>query len=230
MSLAGQAWRSECGIAYTLRHLPNQGAIFARRAWLERILTGVEFWRRADGEPIRVLEVGAGTGMNLVALGGWLYDRWARRPSLLQRLHLVGTDLSHAAATVMREEAKGCPVLSVVEADGATLPFPDRAFDLVLSCGFLIHVPPANIPAAVSELRRVCRSHLLVCEYFAPTEEEVPWRGEPGMLWRRDYGGYFLNAGMRFLASGFLWKPVTGADNLTWWLFQVRDGPRSRRA
>ena len=216
-----EAWRSGCGTAYTLRHLPGQGAIFARRAWLASILERVEFWRRAEG-PVRVLEVGAGTGMNLLALGGWLFDRWVRRPALLERLQLVGTDVSHAAATVMQQEARGCPNLRVAEADGAALPFPDRAFDLVLSCGYLIHVPPWQLQSAVGELRRVCRSHLLICEYFAPTEEEVPWRGDPGLLWRRDYGGYFLSAGMRFLASGFLWKPATGADNLTWWLFRAR--------
>lgn len=214
-----QAWRGECGVAYTLRHLPNQSAIFARRAWLSRILEGVNFWASAVDQAIRVLEVGAGAGMNLTALSGWLSDRWVHRPRLQQRLHVVGADLSHAATTVMREEAKGCPNLSVVEAGGQALPFPDGTFDLVLSCGLLIHMPPGAVRAATDELRRVCRSHLLVCEYFAPTEESIPWRGQSGLLWRRDYGSYFL-AGMRFVASGFLWKPVTGADNLTWWLFK----------
>lgn len=221
MTRATHAWRSECGIGYTLRHLPNQAAIFARRAWLEPILEGVRFWPSAPEPAIRILEVGAGTGMNLTALSGWLCDLWVRRPQLQQRLTAVGIDVTHAAAMVMREEAKGCPTLEVVEADGLALPFPACAFDLVLSCGFLIHVPPDSIQAATDELRRVCRSHLLVCEYFAPGEEEIRWRGEPGLLWRRDYGSYFFPA-MRFVASGFLWKPVTAADNLTWWLFRVR--------
>jgi SAM-dependent methyltransferase len=41
------------------------------------------------------------------------------------------------------------------------LPFPDSAFDMVTVLETLEHLPPESVPAAVAELRRVCRGHVV---------------------------------------------------------------------
>ncbi len=43
----------------------------------------------------------------------------------------------------------------------AGLPFRDGEFDLVTAFEVLEHLPPASVPAAVRELRRICGGHLL---------------------------------------------------------------------
>jgi hypothetical protein len=47
------------------------------------------------------------------------------------------------------------------------LPFPERSFDLVLCQDVLEHVPPADRPALLAELRRVARRWLLLAAPFA---------------------------------------------------------------
>ena len=88
-----------------------------------------------------VLDVGCGPG---------LYLRAAARDSA--RL-LVGLDLSVG----MLEAARGdVAAASVVNGDVQALPFPDRAFDVVLAPHMLYHA--ADMAAAVAELRRVVQA------------------------------------------------------------------------
>lgn len=58
------------------------------------------------------------------------------------------------------------PLPHYVIADGRSLPFGDQAFDLVVSCDTLEHVPPANRPAFVDELLRVSRHYAVVIAPF----------------------------------------------------------------
>jgi len=62
----------------------------------------------------------------------------------------------------------------LVLGDGARLPFPDAAFDVVTAFDTLEHVPPALREAFVSECRRVARGHVaIVGPYQAPAVEEA---------------------------------------------------------
>lgn len=82
----------------------------------------------------RVLDVGCGPGSYLALLGD---------------VRAVGVDLSPGMAA----EAKVHAPTAV--GDAATLPFADNTFDRVLAPHMLYHCP--DIPAAVTELRRVLR-------------------------------------------------------------------------
>lgn len=54
-----------------------------------------------------------------------------------------------------------------VRADGARLPFPDAAFPVVVCLDTLEHVPPADRPALLRELRRVSSAAIVVSAPFA---------------------------------------------------------------
>jgi SAM-dependent methyltransferase len=90
--------------------------------------------------PGRVLDLGCGVG----AMTRRLIERGAARP--------VGVDLSVAQA---REARRLTPAAEAtfLAADGAALPFPDAAFDLVYTSWFFEHVP--RVRAALSEALRV---------------------------------------------------------------------------
>jgi hypothetical protein len=63
------------------------------------------------------------------------------------------------------------------------------------------------------------QKHVLAIEYDAAAEEEVVYRGERGLLWKRNYGKLYEELGCRELMSGYL-KAEDGFDNCTWWLME----------
>ena len=90
--------------------------------------------------PGRVLDLGCGVG----AMTRRLIGRGASRP--------VGVDLSPAQA---REARRLTPptLAAFAVADGAALPFPGGAFDLVYTSWFFEHLP--DVSAVLAEVRRV---------------------------------------------------------------------------
>lgn len=87
----------------------------------------------------RVLEAGCGTGANARALA-------ARYGWPVTPLDLAADGLRHARAA-------GTPRL--VQADITVLPFPARAFDLLLSLDVLPHFPPGRESLPLAEFARV---------------------------------------------------------------------------
>jgi len=90
-----------------------------------------------------VLEIGCGAGLDLVRFAGG-------------GARVTGIDISSAALSLARDYCRvagvGC---TLVEADGAKLPFPDASFDLVYCHGVLSFMrDPA---AAIGEAHRVLR-------------------------------------------------------------------------
>jgi hypothetical protein len=69
--------------------------------------------------------------------------------------------------TIVDVERSDLPDRRFVLASGATLPFPDESFDVVLSQDTLEHVPSADRPAFLSELTRVAREAVVLCAPFS---------------------------------------------------------------
>ncbi len=80
--------------------------------------------RMGGDPPTRVLDIGCGTGQNLLELRNRGFDR------------VVGLDISPAAIEYARVRGQQ----RLVRADGMQLPFADRAFDLVLALDLLEHL------------------------------------------------------------------------------------------
>lgn len=198
------AWKGEFGEEYLMRNRATEEAVGnVARAFTE-ILSHVK-----DSPPASILEVGANIGINLRALvrltGAELF---AVEPNAHARERLV-------ADKVMSQER-------LFDAVAAKLPLDDGAVDLVFTSGVLIHVLPQDLETAYGEIHRVAARYVLSLEYFSPTPVSVPYRGHEGLLFKRDFGGMWLDLfpGLEPVANGFFWRRTTGLDDINWWLFR----------
>ena len=157
-------------------------------------------------QPRRILDLGAGTGKALPALGALYPDA-----------ELVGLDLTPAmlqvAATRSNSSSTG-PALLVC-ADAACLPFPDQSMDLVFS-SLAIHWSPV-LDAVLAEVRRVLR-HPGLFTFTTPGPESYR---ELRAAWRAvDQTPHVIPfPEMRALGDGLvragLAEPVMDTDRLT---------------
>lgn len=184
-------WKTGFGNDYTQRNVLDPAL---RTQDFRRILRGIT--------PDRILEVGCNRGHNLVTLKAIFPDAL-----------IAGTEPNDQARAIAQQVNPW-----VVNSALPKLPFLDSHYDLVLTAGVLIHIPPEEIEPSIAELVRVSKKHVLVMEYFAPESEEIEYRGHSGMLWKRDYGRMLERAGLRFTGRGFLPKSEAW-DDVTWWLF-----------
>lgn len=192
-------WTGDFGDNYTKRNLHPD--VRARKAMFKEVLP-----RHLES----VLEVGANIGANLNAIASYKeIELYACEPN----------DLARKLLNFMPEEN--------VTADYAhKLSFPDGVADLAMTVGVLIHVPSEQLLPSMREIHRCARRYILCGEYFAPSEEVVPYRGQSEALWRRDYGGLWLDAfpDLQPVSCTFAWKRTTRLDNLTFWLFEKTNG------
>jgi ubiquinone/menaquinone biosynthesis C-methylase UbiE len=97
-----------------------------------------------QGDGRRALDLGCGTG-NLIAL---LLERY---PSM----QVVGVDPSAGMREVSSKRFRGLPEVEIAAGNALDVPFPDGAFDLIVSSLALHHVPPEGKPALAKEIARV---------------------------------------------------------------------------
>jgi pseudaminic acid biosynthesis-associated methylase len=168
-----------------------------------------QFWEKIIGtyDPERVLEIGCNVGANLQ----WIAQSIAPRD-------VYGIDINEKA---LKDIHAIVPGINTTCCPARELPFRDRWFDLVFTMGVLIHQPDATLPLVMAEIVRCSRKFVLCGEYFAKTTEHVPYRGETGALFRRDYGSIYLQLfpELTLRDHGFLGKDQ-GWDDISWWLFE----------
>ena len=198
------AWTGEFGNAYTERNATNEAEIERR----------IDMWRRvlrplSDDPPESCLEVGANVGINLRALRA------------LRTLEMHALEPNAKAREILLEDHV-VPAEHILSGTAERISLADESIDLVFTSGVLIHVPPECLEAACREMYRVARRYLLTIEYFANEPETKTYRGREGLLFKRDFGAFWLDLfpTLAVVDYGFLWKPATGLDNLTWWLFE----------
>ena len=191
------AWQGEFGTTYTDRNVVD---------WRVRLPA---FREMLDGLSLRqVLEVGCNRGHNLVLLAELLGES----------CDVLGVEPNRYALELARQATSKAGVL---HGDAFDLPFKDACVDLVFTAGVLIHIGPAELPAALAEMVRVSRRYLLSIEYFAEEETPVTYRGQEGLLWKRDFLGSFQAQfpDIRLLRQGY-WGPESGFDRTHWWLME----------
>ncbi|MCY4310585.1 MAG: methyltransferase domain-containing protein, partial [Rhodospirillaceae bacterium] len=126
---------------------------------------------------------------------------------------------ANARSILVRDEV--VPDARVINGSAECISLADASVDLVFTSGVLVLVEPTRLEAACREMHRVSRKYILTIEYFANEPEEKTYRGETGLLFKRDLGVFCLDLfpTLSVIDYGFFWKPITGLDNLTWWLF-----------
>jgi pseudaminic acid biosynthesis-associated methylase len=193
-------WAGDFGRAYTDR---NDVDWRTREHAFRTMLDGLAL----DG----VLEVGCNRGHNLAALD-----------AVTGASRLAGIEPNPYAL----ELARGLvPRAELAEGRAEALPYPTGAFDLVLTAGVLIHVPPESLDGVLRELVRVSRRYVLAIEYFAEEEVVVRYREHDDLLWKRDFRAEYERVvpGLRLVRTGF-WGPGDGFDDASWWLFELPSG------
>lgn len=175
MSEAIDFWRGDFGDRYSERCsgeqlVKNNEALF-RKALLPMFHT----------MPMRIIEFGANIGLNIRAL---------RRIGPFSNCEFSAVEPNEKAAEEMRK-IEGVNVYQTAMQDSDE-PW-GRGYDLALTRGTLIHVPPADLAQAYSAIHRATRRYILLAEYHNPTPVEVPYRGHSGRLFKRDFAGEMLD-------------------------------------
>lgn len=197
-------WRGEFGDHYTDRNAVSDRHLSSLTKQWAQIL------RSTDGAPPQSFaEVGANIGLNLRALRRLTQANFtAIEPNAKARQRLIDDQV--------------VPASNVHDGLCSALPLADGSVDLSFTSGVLIHIHPDQLLASVREIYRVSRRYIVCIEYFADKPSELLYREHTEALFKRDFGGYFMDQfpDLRLLDYGFSWKRQTGLDNLTWWIFE----------
>jgi pseudaminic acid biosynthesis-associated methylase len=170
-----------------------------------------ELWRslHAAHPFASALEVGCNLGGNL---------RWLAE--LVEPREVWGVDIN---ARALREARAALPDVNAVYSPARSLPFRDARFDLTFSTGVLIHQPPEALPVVMSEIVRCSRRYVLCGEYFAEEPTEIPYRGERGALFKRDWGSLYESLFPELHLLDRRFEPRgSGWDDVTFWLYEKR--------
>ena len=142
-------WAGDFGLEYQVRNASSWPSIKNRARLFGDIFQAMENANKANPSPqpfpASVIEVGGGCGDNLRAID-MIYER-SRQP-----IQLMSCDPNETARKWMSD------VATVQPGDLSALPYTDNAADLVFTSGVLIHVPPSDLPRALSERSTEYRS------------------------------------------------------------------------
>ena len=185
-------WRGTGGNEYTVRN---------RVDWRLREAFWSNMMRLTHQQVRSVFEVGCNAGWNLSAIGssatcgGCDVNEVAVDQALAAGLHVdVGTAL------------KVLPLYPV--------------YDLVFTCGVLIHQPTRALNATMRAIIQASTRYVLAIEYEGEVEEEVPYRGQDGLLWRRPYGEMYAGMGLKLLSTSKRLSKDEGFDDCAYWLME----------
>lgn len=100
---------------------------------------------------------------------------------------------------------------------------PRRQFDLVYTRGLLIHIPPSDLPIVYDKLYRASSRYILLCEYYNPKLQAIPYHGKDGLLWKGDYAGEMIDKhGARLVDYGFVYhRDQYPQDDVSYFLLEV---------
>ncbi|MEK7518889.1 MAG: pseudaminic acid biosynthesis-associated methylase [Patescibacteria group bacterium] len=118
------------------------------------------------------LEMGANIGLQL------------RHLQAMGIKNLYGVELQWDAVERAKQLTHG---ISIIQGSAFDLPFKNNYFDLVFTSGVLIHIHPRDQKKAMREMYRVSNKYIWGFEYFNPTEQEIPYRGNRNVLWKNNF-------------------------------------------
>ena len=201
MNKQEEFWKGAFGDEY---HKRNEGRIESNMHLFNFIMDCNEMG------PTSVVEFGAGTGQNLIAL-----------KHLLPDIETIGVEINLQAIAAMQD----CDQINVTITSSIQEFKPEFTADLVLTKGLLIHLAPEDLPKAYEVLHACTDEWLLVCEYYCPVPRAINYRGNSGKAWARDFAGEILDtyADLELKDYGFVYnRGEFPQDDLHWFLMQKK--------
>ena len=159
--------------------------------------------------PKSVIEFGSNIGINLKAIR-----------LLAPNSHIGAVEINSVAVQRLRQEKIANEVFhdSILEFEAS------QKFEFSLIKGVMIHISPEHLAAVYKTLAQSSSRHVLIAEYYNRRPDEVLYREHSGKLFRRDFGGEFMDANPEFslLDYGFSYHRDSRElqDDLTWFLFE----------
>lgn len=188
-------WKGDFGNEYARRNVGRVEANIALFARIMAMTDGVE----------SILELGCGTGQNLMALR-----------QILPNMTLIGVEINESAA-------RQCKV-GEIHQRAILDPELQVTCDMAFTKGVLIHQPPEDLPAVYERLYKSARRYVLVAEYYNPTPMDVEYRGNHGVLWKRDFAGELMDRydDLQLVDYGFVYRRAAlfPQDDITWFLME----------
>lgn len=112
---------------------------------------------RLNSKAFSVLDVGAGSGELLRDI-----SKFAGATG--RNARLVGLELNDRSVRSILEESSDHPNIAAVRGNALSLPFPDAAFDFVISSLFAHHLTDRQIASALSEMARVAKNSVILID------------------------------------------------------------------
>lgn len=197
-------WKGSFGDDYQRR---APGDVEANRVLFERALRGLQIRS--------VIEFGAGRGANLAALR-----------TLLPNALLSAVEINQRAAEHIADQGIQTQMASILEwippCEHPDVPS-TTWWDLALTKGLLIHIPPEGLPRAYEALHSASSRYIMLAEYYCPIPRTIPYRGQDNALWARDFAGEMLErfSDLRLVDYGFVYRrDPYPQDDLTWFLLE----------
>jgi spore coat polysaccharide biosynthesis protein SpsF len=201
-------WAGEFGDAYTRRSQGDE-LLASKTAFLARALSRC-------GPIQSAIELGANTGLNLEAL-----------LRLLPDIELGAVEINETAATQLKRLPVEVRCQSLLDFE------PDRAYDLAIVSGVLIHLAPDSLPNAYETLYAASNRYILIAEYYSPSPVGVLYRGHQERLFKRDFAGELLELhnDLTLHDYGFVYYRDANfaMDDVNWFLLEKRGQPSPER-
>ncbi len=174
-------WSGNFGREYTERNAlscEEMDALYQKNFGTTRTEMNAEFVGEVHRR-VRILEVGANSGTQLLSLQKMGFT------------NLSGIELQEHAVELARQQTKN---IEIIQGTAFDIPFEDNSFDLVFTSGVLIHIAPADIKTALTEIHRCARRYIWGFEYFAEAYTPIEYRGNKNLLWKANFARLYLNA------------------------------------
>lgn len=176
-----------------------------------------DFWNDVLGPDVlrdaySVLEPGAGKGENLRAIR-------VLRSEIdihMQDWQLTGIEVNKVAYEEMRKH-------NLIGHNAAFLdvPLDDKVYSLVITRGFLMHVPTGALQPTLAKIYNASSKYICFCEYYSPVRREVEYHGKGSALWIDDFAGKLMDMypSLKLKDYGFKYRKDNGYD-LTYFLLE----------
>jgi spore coat polysaccharide biosynthesis protein SpsF len=196
-----QHWQGKDGDEWTDRSWNNQ-ILASKVALLSKILDKTK-------DIQTVLEFGPNTGQSLYAI-----------KTLLPSVSCCGVEINRKAAQALKERMPFCEVI-----EGSILDITLRdTYDFVFTSGLLIHIVEDSINRAYDQIYNSSNRYIGIVEYYNPTPVDINYRGEKGVLFKRDFAGEMMDRfpDLQLVDYGFVYHRDYNfpADDVNWFLLK----------